>query len=284
VAGLGGGGFTATRYPIVLIHGFMGFKSLFGTIDYFPNIVQTLEAEGAQVFTVTASQCADSVVRGQQIIPQLEQIKATTGAAKLNLIGHSQGALDARYVAAVRPDLVASVTSVGGPHLGSPVAQTMLNFPLGFGTAGVQVLSDFLKLVSGSTNPNDAHAGLEALSPDGAAAFAAQFPQGMPTTNCGSGPPIVNGIHYYSWGGIAWVTNAADPLDAFWVTLGVGIPEPNDGLVGRCSSHLGMVIKDDYYQNHIDESNLMFGLVSPIGPSPPSLYREHANRLQLAGL
>ena len=39
---------------------------------------------------------------------------AATGAAKVNLIGHSHGGPTARYVASVRPDLVGSVSSVAG--------------------------------------------------------------------------------------------------------------------------------------------------------------------------
>jgi len=62
------------------------------------------------------------------------------------------------------------------------------------------------------------------------------------------------------------------------------IAEPNDGVVGRCSTHLGHVIRDDYRANHLDETNLIFGLVSLIGPNPVSLYRQQANRLKLAGL
>jgi triacylglycerol lipase len=32
-------------------------------------------------------------------------------------------------------------------------------------------------------------------------------------------------------------------------------PEANDGLVGKCSSHLGTVIRDNYFHNHLDEVN-----------------------------
>ncbi|VEB43459.1 Lactonizing lipase precursor [Chromobacterium violaceum] len=52
--------------------------------------------------------------RGEQLLQQVRRILAITGAQKVNLIGHSQGAPTARYVAGVRPDLVASVTTVGG--------------------------------------------------------------------------------------------------------------------------------------------------------------------------
>ena len=74
-------------------------------------------------------------------------------------------------------------------------------------------------------------------------------------------------------------------LDPIWLLSDLlDVIEPNDGLVGRCSTHLGQVIRDDYYLNHIDETNLVFGLISPFGPKPQTLYRAHANRLKNAGL
>ena len=59
--------------------------------------------------------------------------------------------------------------------------------------------------------------------------------------------------------------------------------QPNDGLVGQCSSKLGDVIRDDYFQNHLDEINQVAGLVG-IGQDVPELYRQQANRLKNAGL
>ena len=277
--------YTATANPIVLIPGLLGFRTILGSVDYFTAIPEALQEGGARVFVVSASLAESSTVRGQQIIPQLDAIRAATGATRFNLIGHSQGAMDARYIAAVRPDLVASVTSVSGPHLGSQVAEAASTAPLGLGTVGLQSLADLLTLMSGSSDPNDAHAALEQVRPSGAAAFAALYPAAMPSTACGSGAAVVGGIYYYSWGGVAAMTNPLDVLDPLWI-LGstLDLAEPNDGLVGKCSTHLGQVIRDDYPANHLDETNLVFGLVSPFGPNPKTLYRTHANRLKNAGL
>lgn len=277
--------YTATANPIVLIPGLLGFRTLLGSVDYFTGIPEALQEGGARVFVVSASQAESSTVRGQQIIIQLDALRASSGATRFNLIGHSQGAMDARYIAAVRPDLVASVTSVSGPHLGSPIADMALAAPLDLGSAGLQALADLFKLMSGSSNVNDAHAALEQVRPSGAAAFAALYPAAMPAMTCGSGAPVVNGIYYYSWGGVAALTNPLDLLDPVWV-LGntMDLADPNDGLVPKCSTHLGTVIRDDYLLNHMDETNLVFGLVSPFGPDPKTLYRVHANRLKNAGL
>src|SRR5262245_34301396 len=84
--------YTAPRYPIVLMPGILGFEKLLGTVEYLPAIPQALEDGGAKVFIVFGSQVNSSRVRADQIIPQLEKIVASTGAGKVNLIAHSQGA------------------------------------------------------------------------------------------------------------------------------------------------------------------------------------------------
>jgi triacylglycerol lipase len=278
------GTYAATQYPIVLIPGFLGFQKLLGTVEYFSGVADALEQSGARVFQVSVSQANDSYVRGQEILPQLDAIMKLTGAPKLNLIGHSQGGLDARYIAALRPQIVASITTVGTPHTGTPVAQSFLSLPLGLGSAGVQGLADFFVLLTGSSNPNDAKACLEFLAPSGVTAFNASYPLGLPTSGCGVGPDSQNGIQLYSWGGVGWLTNALDLLDPIWMLLGLGVPGSSDGLVPQCGSHFGHVIRDDYPYNHVDETNMIFGLVSPLAPSPVTLYRDHANRLKNAGL
>jgi triacylglycerol lipase len=272
------------HHPIVLIPGLLGFKNLLGVVDYFPGIVDALQSEGATVLVAQVSQAADSYTRAKEILPQLEKLCADTGATKLNLIGHSQGALDARYLAALRPDLIASVTSVNGPNLGSPVASWALSLPGGLGTSTIQALSDLFMLVSGSSDPNDAQAALEFLTPENVAKFNMQYPGGMPTTACGQGNLVDNGVYYYSWGSQGWLTNPIDLLDPDWMLLGANDSAPNDGLVDRCSTHLGQVIRDDYPGNHIDAVNMIDGLISASAPDPKQLFREHAQRLKMAGL
>ena len=104
--------YTRTRHPIVLVPGLMGFDDLIGVVHYFEGIPAALEQGGATVFVAETAQAASATQIGAELIPQLEAFLEDSGAEKLNLIGHSAGAQAARYVAAVRPDLVASVTSV----------------------------------------------------------------------------------------------------------------------------------------------------------------------------
>lgn len=283
-------GYTETFYPIVLAHGMAGFDALFGVLEYWHGIPGALRDGGATVFVTEVSQFNDTEVRGEQLLAQIEEIVAITGKPKVNIIGHSHGGLDARYVAAVRPDLVASVTTIGTPHKGAELADFLReNIQGGSFTEGVlsffaDSLGTLLGLLSGTTNPQDAIAGLEALTSEGLAAFNAAYPQGVPTSACGQGEEIVNGVRYYSWTGTSPLTNFLDISDISMGISSLVYSEDNDGLVGRCSAHLGKVIRDDYRQNHLDEVNQILGLVSIFGSNPKTLFRAHANRLKQAGL
>ena len=285
-----GSGYTETRYPIVLAHGMLGFDSMLG-IDYWYGIPDALRRGGAKVYITEVSQLNTSELRGEELLEQVEEIVAISGQPKVNLIGHSHGGPTIRYVAAIRPDLVASVTTVGAPHKGSAVADLIRQIPEGSGSeaivAGlVNTMGKLIHFLSGSpsTNPQNSLGSLESLHGEGAARFNARFPQGVPTSECGDGDHEVNGVRYYSWSGTSPLTNPLDISDAMMGAGSLAFDEPNDGLVGRCSSHLGMVIRDNYRMNHLDEVNQFMGLTSLFETDPVTIYRQHANRLKNAGL
>ncbi len=283
-------GYTQTKYPIVLAHGMSGFDELFGIYEYWSGIPQTLTKDGAKVYVTEVPQFNSTEARGEALLAQVEEILAVTGAKKVNLIGHSHGGLDVRYVASVAPQLVASVTTVGSPHHGAELADFLRNNvkPGGFTEAVLGLfansLGNLLALLSGTSNTQDAISALGSLSSEGTALFNAQHPAGLPTKWCGEGPAVVGGIHFYSWTGDQPLTNILDPSDALLGLASIVYDEDNDGLVGQCSAHLGKVIRDDYRLNHLDEVNQAFGLVHLFGPDPKSLFRIHANRLKNEGM
>lgn len=283
--------YTKTRHPVVLVHGLLGFDSLLGIYDYFYGLPSELRSGGAKVYVANVSSSNYTEVRGEQLIRYLDQLRATYGHTKFNLIGHSHGGPTARYVASVRPDLVASMTSVGSPHTGSKVADGLRTVAppgsiLETTLAGfVNALSIFIEFLSGDADPQNALGALASLNSAGAATFNTRHPQGKPTTSCGQGASVVNNVRYYSMGGTSVLTNIFDASDAM---LGAGALffgfEQNDGLVGKCSSHWGVVLRDDYGWNHLDEVNQILGLRGLFASSPASVYRAQANRLKNAGL
>ena len=287
-----------TRYPILLVHGLFGFDRI-GSHHYFHGIKQALNECGASVFVPIISAANDNEARGDQLLKQIHNLRRQIGAQRVNLIGHSQGALTARYVAAIAPELIASVTSVSGPNHGSELADRLrLAFVPGrlgetVAAALTTSFSAFLSALSGHPRlPQNALNALNALTTDGVAAFNRQYPQGLPDRWGGMGPAQVNAVHYYSWSGIikgsrlAESLNLLDPLhnalrvfDSFFTRE----TRENDGMVGRFSSHLGQVIRSDYPLDHLDTINHM-ARGSRRRINPVELYIEHARRLKEAGL
>ncbi|MGZ9738544.1 esterase/lipase family protein [Pseudomonas sp. GNP012] len=288
----------STRYPILLIHGLFGFERI-GKFELFHDIRQALRNAGARVFVPHLSAIHDNEVRGKQLLMQIERVLEGTGACKVNLIGHSQGALAARYAAAVAPNSVASVTSVSGPNHGSELADflrkalTPGRLPEHVAETVVNLFADFLATLSDNRyQPRNAIAALNALTTEGVGAFNDKYPQGLPATWGGKGNERVNGVRYYSWSGIVPSNvlkeglNALDPLNGFCRLLsGYFVTEAgqNDGLVGRFSSHLGTVIRSDYALDHLDTLGQPAGQLRT-GVDPVELYVQHAERLRAAGL
>lgn len=282
--------YTATSYPIVLAHGVGGFEDLFGVYEYWYGIPEALEEGGAEVYVTEVSQLSSTEARGEQLLAQVEEIAAIAGAERVNLIGHSHGGLDSRYVASVRPDLVASVTTVGTPHRGAEIADFLRehvedgSFVESALSRFAERLADILALIAGTSNEQDAIEAVDSLTSEGLAEFNARHPQGLGDARCGGGPAEEGGTRFYSWTGDRWLTNILDPSTVLFGLTSVVYDEPSDGLVGRCSAHFGRVIRDDYRLNHADQVNQVSGLTHLFGPNPKSVFRIHANRLRRQGL
>ena len=284
-------GYTETKYPVVLVHGLFGFDNI-GPVEYFYGIPSALRSGGAVVYTPSVSAANSTEVRGEQLLLEVKKIVAATGKAKVNLIGHSHGGPTIRYVASVRPDLIASATSIGGVNKGSAVADLLLHvappggLPNDVIVSVTKALGTIISYLSGSpTLPQNSLAAAQSLSTAGSLKFNTAHPEGVPTSACGEGAYSVKGVSYFSWsGGVAW-TNALDVLDpALAITSLAFAGAKNDGLVSTCSSHLGRVIRDDYALTHLDEVNQLVGITNLFETSPVTLFRQHANRLQGLGM
>ncbi|MBU9223510.1 esterase/lipase family protein [Burkholderia multivorans] len=317
--------YAATRYPIVLVHGLTGTDKFAGVLEYWYGIQEDLQRHGATVYVANLSgfQSDDGPNgRGEQLLAYVKQVLAATGATKVNLIGHSQGGLTSRYVAAVAPDLVASVTTIGTPHRGSEFAdfvQSVLAYdPTGLSSSVIAAFVNvFGILTSSSHNANqDALAALTTLTTAQAATYNRNFPSaglGAPgSCTTGASTETVGGHTHllYSWAGTAiQPTNAAfgvtgasdtstipviDPANALDAStlalLGTGTvminrsSGQNDGLVSKCSALYGQVLGTNFKWNHLDEINQLLGVRGAYAEDPLAMIRTHANRLKLAGV
>lgn len=285
------GNYTQTKYPIVLVHGLFGFDTLLG-VDYFHRIPYELSKDGAEVYLTNVSAANSTEVRGEQLLAQIEDILALSGAEKVNLIGHSHGGPTIRYVASVSPELVASATTVAGVNWGSNVADILRGTIPPGGVSEFVIsqiangLATLIEVLSGSaSDPVDSVAAMESLTTAGALAFNAKYGEGLPETYCGESQMVAsNDVHYFSWSGGKPFTNMFDPSDAALTLTSLAFNEKNDGLVSSCSSRLGYVIKDDYKMNHLDEVNQFVGIHHLFETDPVTVFRQHANRLKNLGL
>ena len=286
--------YAQTKYPLLFTHGMFGFSRVGVAelgLDYWYQILPDLARNGATTFPAQISPLESNEVRGVQLLQQVEEVIALTGKPKVNLIGHSHGGPTIRYVEAVKPQYVASLTGVGATFRGSKVADQLLA-----NQGGTQLLSlaaDYIigpMLAYGQSNPalkSNLTASLTSISEQGSSVFNQKYPTTALASDCNkSGATSSNGVYYYSWTGTSQVTNILDVADSAISLLGplaYGHLD-NDGLVARCSTHFGKVIRDNYDWNHLDEVNQVMGLRGLFSADPVDVYRQHANRLKMQGL
>ena len=287
--------YAKTKYPLVFAHGMGGWIRA-GTdelgVDYWYQILPDLARNGANAWATRVSPFNSSEVRGEQLLQQVDEILAITGASKVNLLGHSHGGHSIAYVSNIAPNKVASATAISSPLKGSPVADLIISVQ---GTPLEQPLVSLINFGSQAivwaqqqdpnSLPHDALAAGISLSQAGSKTFAQKYTLGMPKSACGEGAAIDNGIYFYSFSGNSTLTNILDPDSVLAATgLLMQAPNDNDGLVSRCSAKYGKTIRDNYNWNHLDVINQFFALRSVFSPDPVDVYRQHANRLKLQGL
>lgn len=150
-------------YPIVLAHGIARFDFLtnslarqiplllsdlsldFDRLHYFRGIATYLRAHGFATYHSGVSFAAGVETRARELRQEILRILDESGAAKVHIIGHSMGGLDSRYMIVHEDmaDKVASLTTIGTPHLGTSFADWGLAHG---GKWAIGVFSRFLSL------------------------------------------------------------------------------------------------------------------------------------------
>ena len=217
-----------TKYPVVLSHG-MGYTAggALG-IGYWYNIPSTLTGHGAKVYISDQTAMASTADRAAQLKTYVLQVLATTGAAKVNIIGHSQGGLDARYMISNlgMASKVASLTTVCSPNHGSPVADVILGIDQDMGGWISGLVSDvYVWLFGGQQN---------------AAAAAKYVSVSYMNNTFNPGTPNMPGTYYQSWSSSMYFPCMLDKM-VFAVSgaLIYYYEGANDGLVSVNSAKWG---------------------------------------------
>ena len=118
-----------TRYPIVLVHG-LGIRDVL-FLKSWGRIDRILRIQGYTVYKSAVDAMGSVETNAARLRDEIGVIRAETGADKVNIIAHSKGGLDAKYMIQhldMAPH-VASLTTLCTPHRGSPIASFILRFP-----------------------------------------------------------------------------------------------------------------------------------------------------------
>ena len=130
--------------PIVLAHGIARFDILLQLLrerlhlpetdlgdlfHYFKGIKSHLKANGFVVFDPDQEFAGPVDLRASQLRDRVNEAIAVTGAEKVHIIAHSMGGLDARHMIVDKgmAERVATLTTIGTPHLGTVLADHVID-------------------------------------------------------------------------------------------------------------------------------------------------------------
>lgn len=212
-----------TRYPILLVHG-LGFRDRTMFLKYWGPIPGALKKHGASVYLSTQDAYSPLHVNAMQLKKTVMDIVDKTGCGKVNIIAHSRGGIESRYLIS-RLGMgknVATLTTIATPHRGSATATVVLN-KIGGSKIMAGVVDLYAKML-GDRNPSSIAAG-RGLTPE----FMRSFNRITPDAA---------GVYYQSYGCVIDDTYP-NPVWRAMAELLAKHEGPNDGLVSAESCKWG---------------------------------------------
>ncbi len=157
------------KYPILMIHG-MGFRD-YRHIRYWGRIGDELKKCGAKIYYGGQDSNGSIESNCRQLETALKNALADSGAEKVNIIAHSKGGLEARYLISTMGygNNVASLTTISTPHKGSVTVDKLVK-PVKPLVKGVCVLVDLWFRILGDKTP-DTYSAIESLFTENAESF-----------------------------------------------------------------------------------------------------------------
>jgi triacylglycerol esterase/lipase EstA (alpha/beta hydrolase family) len=131
----------ATANPVLIVAGTLSPQFLLDPL------AARLRADGSRVHTMTlpGAGLGDIAQASRAVADEVDAIRATTGAAKVDLVGHSQGGLENRYYLKFLggASKVGTYVSLGTPHYGAAAANlaTFLGFGNCFGVVACEQMA-----------------------------------------------------------------------------------------------------------------------------------------------
>ena len=118
------------RHPVVLMHGF-GLLASFRRGGHLHDEAMSLRLHGVQAYAPNVAPYNSVPIRAEMWKERIEHVLRETGADCVNLIAHSMGGLDARYLISQMGlhDMVASLVTISTPHHGTSIASILREQP-----------------------------------------------------------------------------------------------------------------------------------------------------------
>lgn len=140
-----------TKYPILLVHG-MGFRD--APICYWGRIPKVLKSNGAEVYFGMQEANADIERNARLLAGRLKHILQETGKEKVNVIAHSKGGMETRYLISSLNEgrHIASLTTISTPHNGSVSMDKLMK--LGIIMKIIGAGTDIFKRIGGDKKPD----------------------------------------------------------------------------------------------------------------------------------
>ncbi|KAI1502620.1 triacylglycerol lipase [Biscogniauxia marginata] len=141
--------YATPKHPIVLAHGLLGFSELqvaggwLPAVHYWRGITDALVANGVHVIKAAVPPSASIEQRAEKLA---QDINAGAQGKDVNIVAHSMGGLDARYMISrlqLKDVNVRSLVTIASPHRGSSFADYL------FDEIGEESLPTVYKFVEG---------------------------------------------------------------------------------------------------------------------------------------
>ena len=212
-----------TKYPLVMLHG-VGFRDI-KYLNYWGRIPKELIKNGATVYYGHQEAWGTIEANAEDVKKKILEIVNSTGVEKVNIIAHSKGGLDARYMISKleMEDYVASLTTMSTPHRGSFIIDFAYKLPDKLVGLIGRMINRYFK-IAGDKNPDFETASKQFLTEN-----AQKFNEEV--TNSDK-------VYYQSY---ATAMSHAHSDYILFVPFIIGriAKEENDGLVSPNSAHWG---------------------------------------------
>lgn len=244
-----------TKFPIVFAQGLFRLSSLGSPqqspFNYFRGVDVALRKEGNEVL-ITRVCSGESLEERACLLKKQIQESFASQRNKINIIAHSMGGLDARYMISKlgMGERVASLVSVSVPHRGSYLAELMLKIGKEFNN---QV--SLLKI-------------WELLRPEVCSRFNEQVSD-------------ISSVAYFSYGGWCAFWQMAPFL---WLSFAILLKAEghNDGLVSASSARWGRYL-GNLPSDHLQQVGWDFAITRNKAFKSTRFYLELANFLSRSG-